>query len=30
MNKTIQDKAALDFQQRWTNRGYEKGESQQF
>lgn len=30
MNKTQQDKAALDFQQRWTNRGYEKGESQQF
>lgn len=30
MNKTQQDQAALDFQQRWTNRGYEKGESQQF
>ncbi|MBQ9143926.1 MAG: class I SAM-dependent DNA methyltransferase [Paludibacteraceae bacterium] len=30
MNKTHQDQAALDFQQRWTNRGYEKGESQQF
>lgn len=30
MNKTHQDQAALNFQQRWTNRGYEKGESQQF
>ena len=30
MNKTQQDKAALLFQSNWTNRGYEKGESQQF
>lgn len=30
MNKTQQDSAALQFQANWTNRGYEKGESQQF
>ena len=30
MNKTQQDSAALLFQANWTNRGYEKGESQQF
>lgn len=30
MNKTQQDQAALSFQASWTNRGYEKGESQQF
>ena len=30
MNKNTQDKAAFEFQQRWINRGYEKGESQQF
>ena len=30
MNKTQQDQAALEFQKSWTNRGYEKGESQQF
>ena len=30
MNKTQQDQAALSFQSSWTNRGYEKGESQQF
>ncbi|MEE1096473.1 MAG: DNA methyltransferase [Paludibacteraceae bacterium] len=30
MNKTQQDQAALLFQSNWTNRGYEKGESQQF
>ena len=30
MNKTQQDSAALQFQTNWTNRGYEKGESQQF
>ena len=30
MNKTQQDKAALLFQSNWINRGYEKGESQQF
>ena len=30
MNKTQQDQAALAFQASWTNRGYEKGESQQF
>ena len=30
MNKTQQDCAALQFQANWTNRGYEKGESQQF
>ena len=30
MNKAQQDSAALQFQANWTNRGYEKGESQQF
>ena len=30
MNKTQQDSAALQFQANWINRGYEKGESQQF
>ena len=30
MNKTQQDKAVRTFQASWTNRGYEKGESQQF
>ena len=30
MNKNQQDQAALEFQKSWTNRGYEKGESQQF
>ena len=30
MNKTQQDSSALLFQANWTNRGYEKGESQQF
>ena len=30
MNKTQQDKAALEFQQRWTSQGYEKGHTQPF
>ena len=30
MNKTQQDKAALDFQQRWISQGYEKGHTQPF
>ena len=30
MNKAQQDSAALQFQANWINRGYEKGESQQF
>ena len=30
MNKAQQDSTALQFQANWTNRGYEKGESQQF
>ena len=30
MNKTLQDKAALNFQQRWTSQGYEKGHTQPF
>lgn len=30
MNKTLQDKVALEFQQRWTSQGYEKGHTQPF